>query len=270
MNKVCDYCDAQYEDTLQNCPHCGAPNDFVRRSNGVPTTIEELQQWYSERGLPPYATTRFFIGVNTTEPRAFGIYRKDNGDVVVYKNKNDSTRAIRYEGGDEAYGVNEIYTKLKEQMNLQMSNHTGSTTSPRPATNNKSSKSKLIKYLIIAAVLLGFVIYGFILDGKSGYYTVNNKNYYNQNGNWYSYGSSGWYPISGAPDVDGDIGDYYQGNDYSSGSDYSDFADSDYYSSSSGSSGSDSNWDSDWDSGDWDSGGMDFDSDWLIRMPQIK
>ena len=99
MKKVCDYCSSQYDDTLEKCPNCGAPNDNVRKASGVPTTIEQLKQWYVDHHLPPEETTRFFIGKDIKEPKAFGIYKDDSGDFVVYKNKADGSRAVRYKGG---------------------------------------------------------------------------------------------------------------------------------------------------------------------------
>ncbi len=75
-------------------------------------TIEDLCGWYNAHNLPPYETTRFFIGVDYKKPRAFGIYR-DGNEFVVYKNKDNGERAVRYKGPDEAYAVNEIYLKLK-------------------------------------------------------------------------------------------------------------------------------------------------------------
>ena len=35
---------------------------------------------------------------------------------IVYKNKADGTRAVRYKGTDEAYAVNELYLKLKDEI----------------------------------------------------------------------------------------------------------------------------------------------------------
>ena len=58
-------------------------------------TIEELKSWYIARKLPPEETTRFFIGKNIKEPRAFGIYQ-DGNKFIVYKNKADGSRAVRY------------------------------------------------------------------------------------------------------------------------------------------------------------------------------
>ena len=109
MRIKCDYCGSVFEDTLDRCPSCGAANAKRIVSDNKPRTIEELAQWYIDRNLPPAEVTRFFIGRNYTEPRAFGIYRNEQGEFVVYKNKDDGTRAIRYQGFDEAYAVNELW-----------------------------------------------------------------------------------------------------------------------------------------------------------------
>lgn len=85
---------------------------------GVPQTIEELKAWYTAHNLPPEEVTRFFIGKDYKEPKVFGIYQ-DGERFIVYKNKADGSRAIRYEGGDEAYAVNELYLKLKEEIARQ-------------------------------------------------------------------------------------------------------------------------------------------------------
>ena len=64
--------------------------------------------------------TRFFIGKNYTGARAFGIFKDANNLVTVYKNKNDGSRVIHYQGGDEDYAVNEIYLKLKDKIASHM------------------------------------------------------------------------------------------------------------------------------------------------------
>ena len=117
MAKVqCEYCGSYIEDTLENFDLCGAINEnHQRAAKDTPQTIEELKQWYIDRKLPPEETTRFFIGKNIKEPKAFGIYQEGNR-FVVYKNKANGTRAIRYEGTDEAYAVNELYLRLKEEI----------------------------------------------------------------------------------------------------------------------------------------------------------
>lgn len=112
----CEYCGSFINDTDERCPTCGAVNpQYKRFSDGTPRTIAELQSWYRARNLPPEEVTRFFIGRDVREPRAFGIY-EDNGKFIVYKNKANGQRAIRYQGRDEAYAVNELYLKLKEEI----------------------------------------------------------------------------------------------------------------------------------------------------------
>ena len=112
----CVYCNSFFEDSLKNCPNCGAVNDqLIRFASTTPKTIQELKDWYAERHLPPEHITRFFIGRDVEVPCAFGIF-EENGTFTVYKNKSDGSRAIRYQGSDEAYAVNEIYMKLKEEI----------------------------------------------------------------------------------------------------------------------------------------------------------
>jgi len=116
MEIKCEYCGTMIDDALPECPNCGAPNTQMKRfSDKTPRTIAELEQWYKDRNLPPYEKTRFFIGKNYKGKRAFGIY-EENGEFIVYKNKDDGSRAVRYRGRDEAYAVNEIYMKLKSEI----------------------------------------------------------------------------------------------------------------------------------------------------------
>ena len=62
MKVRCKYCDNLIDDGDENCPNCGAANkNYNRLGVEVPKTIEELEQWYKDRNLPPYETTRFFI-----------------------------------------------------------------------------------------------------------------------------------------------------------------------------------------------------------------
>ena len=127
MNIKCNYCGGMFDETLQKCPTCGASNSNVKRSTvDQPTTIEELKDWYKSKGLPPYETTRFFIGQNYKGARAFGIYKDEHsGKFVVYKNKDTGDRAVRYEGTDEAYAVNELFMRLKQEILEQKARNAG-------------------------------------------------------------------------------------------------------------------------------------------------
>ena len=56
-------------------------------------------------------------------------YKDNSGNFVVYKNKANGQRAIRYKGNDESYAVNEIYLKLKETILNQKARNVQQTSS---------------------------------------------------------------------------------------------------------------------------------------------
>ena len=121
MKIKCEYCESFIDDTEAACPNCGAVNENMKRvANGVPTTIEQLKDYCVEHNLP-ISMMRFYIGENYRLPKAYGIYKDETtGECVVYKNKSNGERAIRYQGLDEAYAVNEIYLKflMKNQIKI--------------------------------------------------------------------------------------------------------------------------------------------------------
>ena len=273
MKIRCEYCNNYLDDTLEKCPGCGAPNkNYKRVGDGVPTTIEELEIWYKEHNLPPYETTRFFIGIDYKEPKAFGIYKDSNtGNFVVYKNKDTGERAVRYEGNDEKYAVNELYLKLKEEI-LHQKSLNYHPTSYYPSNKGKSSDAAAaIVYIFIFIAVMIFVV-SHITAPQRGYYNIDNNEYYYVNGDWFIYDASGTWTSSDEPPYEGSLSNYYDGYNYSSNSDYTSIKESSVYdddwdtsSSSSSWSSSDHDWDSSssWDSSDsWDSGGSDWSSDW--------
>ena len=80
MKLKCNYCGSFIKDTDEKCPNCGAVNEHLMRSaNGIPKTIEELKAFCQKHNLP-LKQMRFFIGENFTEPKAFGIYKDDEGN----------------------------------------------------------------------------------------------------------------------------------------------------------------------------------------------
>ena len=111
---ICAYCGAPVSSVSLKCPHCGAANPLyaapVRSLPMEPRTIEELQEYCEAKGLP-LDRLRYFIDQDYRQPRAFGIYR-DGVDFVVYKNKADGSRFVRYRGPDEAKAVGELFEKL--------------------------------------------------------------------------------------------------------------------------------------------------------------
>ena len=213
----------------------------------TPRTIDELRAWYAAHHLPPEDVTRFFIGKDVKEPRAFGVYR-DGDRFVVYKNKDDGSRAVRYHGPDEAYAVNELYLRLKQEI----ANQKGRNGQRREVNKRKERRNIIVGLSIFAAVVLALLI----LDSFSpddGYYNYRDRWYYYGSSNWYVY-EDDWIPYSVDAELADNFGDYYEGG-YSSDYDVPDFAQSEY--------GASSDSDSDWDSSySWDSGSTDWSSDW--------
>ena len=261
MRVKCEFCGAMIEEANDRCPHCGAPLSGVNRTSaGQPKTIEELKAWYTAHHLPPEEITRFFIGKNISEPKAFGIYRDGNGDFVVYKNKSTGERAIRYKGSDEKYAVNELYQRLKAEIADQKGNRPANTTQQPPA-KKKKKKGCLIAIIIFTVLAMLTAIFDHSVP--NGYYKYNGTQYYHQGSSWYYYDkeTDDWYKSTESIDIDDKNAKDYQITNHEG----KDFEQTSWYDS--GSHSDDSGWDSDsdWDSGggdSWDSGGTDWDSDW--------
>lgn len=225
MAKVkCEYCGSWIQDTDEKCPNCGGTNENHRRtSDDTPKTIEELKNWYTAHGMADENITRIFIGKNITEAKAFGIYR-DGENFIVYKNKADGTRAIRYQGTDEAYAVNELYLKIKERILQQKTNtidrkygtsydnsdvysydNYRKTTSPtQHDPRSKKSLREMIIWIVAVILLLTLVTrhYGgptenYHDSGYSGYsYYYDNDDYYDYDYEYddddYDWDDGGW------------------------------------------------------------------------------
>ena len=250
------------DETKERCPNCGAPLSGANRTSAEqPKTIEELQAWYVAHHLPPEEITRFFIGKNITEPKAFGIYRDGNGDFVVYKNKSTGERAIRYQGADEKYAVNELYQRLKAEIADQKGNRPASSTQ-QPLMDNKKKRRKGCLIAVIIFFVMGILMAVFDNTPPNGYYNYNGTQYYHQGSSWYYYdkGQDDWFKSYDDPDITDKNAKDYQTYHHTGKS----FEESCWYDS--GSHSDDSGWDSDsnWDSGNdsWDSGSTDWDSDW--------
>ena len=257
----CEYCGSMIKSSEQTCPHCGAPNtNYIapdeRRKITQPKTIEELQMYCANRGMPLYKM-RFFIGENTHEARAFGIYRKSNGEVVVYKNKDDGSRAIRYEGPDEAYGVNEIYQKLLSEIAMRQGG------GAKPVQNKPARTAMLIFIVVLCACIAGSCAACVACTPDNGYYDYNGDLYYYSN-DWYRWDSNAndwsYAPYVAGTDLDNNYRSYESDNSAYQSYGASSFTDSDYYTDYSSSSDSYSSDYDTWDS--WDSGSTDWGSDW--------
>lgn len=241
--------------------------------NKIPETIEELKQWYEDRNLPPEETTRFFIGKDYKGARAFGIFMDEaTEDFVVYKNKADGTRAIRYQGKDQKKAVKELYLKLKDEIANQKANNVRYTNSSYRGVGSSSYHSNTRRSTSFFANILIFGVVGVMMlimavvaiwAPKRGYYLYNDDYYYYQNGTWYEYDkTSGWYKANKPQELSKHHKSYYQSYDYSTYYYIDNFEYSGYYVEPS--SSDDDDWSSsDWDSGDsWDSSSTDWGSDW--------
>jgi len=289
MKIKCEYCSSYFDDELENCPNCGCINNNIRRtSTGVPRTIEELKQWCVDKNIP-YEKLGFRIGEDYRGPKAFGIYQNlATGNYVVYKQKLNATRAIRYEGKDEAYAVYELYLKIKEVAALSAK--------PKQKQNKRIenpnidwreinyykqvNKRKSLKdfgktifsfflllarwYIIIMMIITpicGMIscsesLYYNVLDSDKGYYKYQDDTYYRYKGNWYRWESDGRYwDYEANIDFEDNYKDYFDTNEYNAYFyEYSDFEDSDHYNSFLDD-------DSDWGDDDWDYD-YDYDTDW--------
>lgn len=161
MNIKCEYCGQEISDKESNCPHCGAAiANHTRTRGSQPRTIEQLQQWYKDMNLPPEEVTRFFIGKNIKEKRAFGIYLDENGEYVVYKNKDNGQRAIRYQGKDEAYAVNELYQRLKTEITNQKANNMANQN--KAVKTKESRRGSIFSFLIFFGIVFLIVTIGLL------------------------------------------------------------------------------------------------------------
>lgn len=268
MRIKCDYCGEYIEDTDKFCGVCGAPNDHLMRSaDGIPKTIEELKRFCDEKKLP-LEKMRFFIGQDFKEPRAFGIYKDENGNFIVYKNKADGTRAVRYRGTDEAYAVNEIYQKMKSEIQIRKK----ANSPQQPSSNNnrkyqsprKNTLGIVIFFIVMAVIIISEAISPD--DPDRGYYRYKDSYYYYQNDNWYLYGSDGWDLVRSIDDeLEDNYSDYFESTYYDSDYGTEDFEDTEYYYEA---ETDEDDWNDDWDDddwdfgGDWDAGDTDWNTDW--------
>ncbi len=221
--------------------------------------------------------TRFFIGSEYTDPKAFVIFQNDFDDYLVYKVKADGTRALRYKGKDEAYAVNEYYQKFLEEVRKRPEFarkllKPGNRIVSRSSSYSKSSRPVLIAVITVAlTMILSFSVIlvssaiHHIRHRHDGYYSTPFGHYYYYGKDVYYYDDDlyDWLYYGNYDTFDDFYGydDYTYSEDYYYNDDYSDFRDSDYYDLDSDDD-DDSGWDDSdsWDS--WDSGGSDWDSDW--------
>ena len=207
----------------------------------TPQTVEELLAFCQRHELP-LSKMRFFIGLDYPGAKAYGIFQDANGDFVVYKNKADGSRAVRYRGPDEAYAVNELFQKLKDEATGQRARAAAARTPGFPASsahaNNpynypyraakrpRKRKANALLIAIIAAaaaITIGRTAAAIhnntqqVPHFSQGYYQYNDNYYYNYNDDWYLYNNDfgTWYPIYTVDDeLTDNYYDYYTSYSY--------------------------------------------------------
>ena len=253
MKIKCEYCGSFISDTDEKCEFCGATNShLIRKGTGIPETIEQLIEFAKQHNLP-LEKMHYHLGENYTGPQAIGIYlNEETGNYIVYKNKTDGTRAVRYEGKDEAYAVNEIYQKMKSDMNHQR------TKGPAPQNNAPNNKSGALVKVILAIMVVIVVL---VVVSKSAR-TCSSPSTSTGTG-------SGYVTDYGSISSDDTDSSWWSSDNDDSGSSWWNSNDDDNSSSwwnSDNSSWNNDNWNSsdwNWNSSDsWNSGGSDWNSNW--------
>ena len=212
MKVVCEYCNSLIKDTEDKCPNCGAGNIHMSRTPvAVPKTMVELQQWCWQKNVT-VEKTRFFLGIDSGEICASGIYQDEKtGNFIVYKNIFNGSRTIFYDGRDEAYAVYDCYMRLREQLLkpepvlIHQRSHTESDVPPydpqeafRNLTqiNAKYENTKKEKPLwkvwfpfILIAVVALFLLFGPTNEPDEGYYIFEDNIFYYQKNvdHWYEF-----------------------------------------------------------------------------------
>lgn len=165
----CPFCGGTLLTSEKKCPHCGGENqqyaEETPRRVFNPKTIEELKEYCAERGMP-LLRMRFFVGEDYREPRAFGIYKAGDHRYIVYKNKADGSRAVRYDGPDEAFAVKELFDKLLDECHHRgiypdgaVSRASGGTASGYGSQSDRPKKrTSLIFIGVIALIILIIVL----------------------------------------------------------------------------------------------------------------
>ncbi len=215
-------------------------------------SVEELLQRAAERGMP-LEKMRFFINEDRREPRCFGIYQDEyTGHWIVYKNKADGSRAVRYAGPDEAYAAQELWAKINSEIELRRAK---AAPARKKATKAQKIRNAVIALLIAAAIDL--YAYHEYKQPRRGYYVYDDSILYYQNAAWYYFDDvfDEW------ARYDEPAGDWYEDAWYGDSYPFEErddaFRYSDYYEEP---SRNDSDSDSIFDS--WDSFDTDWSSDW--------
>ena len=243
----------------------------------------------AEKHSIPLERMRFFIGVNCQEEKCFGIYYDNYTEkYIVYKNKNNGERVIRYQGVNEAEAAQIIMDKIVEETNIREKDKDWwehqqnlATSSDYVKEYNKEIKNRnkqsidfstimngaattsiilcIIAFVVLLLASLPRFTYQLYKDyqqssPRTGYYLDDNNYYYFNKGVWYFWNDFEWKKYDGTIDYN----NYNYNKNYSSNYQITDFKESDYYIEQNTNSNQtyqpsyDYDYDYDW-SFDWDS-----------------
>ena len=252
------------------------------------TSIQEILD-LAEAYHMPLEKMRFFIGQDIREPKAYGIYQMQDGRWIVYKNKSDGTRAVRYAGNSEAEASRIIFEKLSDEIAARKKDAAWWEHQEQMASDGeyayeyekeiasrkgfdlreiKNTPARKISRVYTASLIglagMAFIAGSFIKDLRSGP-SLQNGYYKNPDGDvmvycndqWYAY-DDGWYPAQ-VSDTDAYE---YEGSYYNDESWSEDFTDTSYYETWSSDYDQSDHDDYDYDYDDWDTGDTDWDTDW--------
>lgn len=216
--------------------------------------------------------TRFFIGKDIAEPKAFGIYKNERGEYVVYKNKASGERAIRYQGPDETFAVSEILQRLRDEIASQKARNearrrpsaAGPSQPQGAAAPTAASLLSRKEKGFLGTIIAGVIALVMLVSGNgipNGYYQYQGQSYYRQGSAWYRYqpSTNDWYETNTPGQITKDNADQYRLENFNGKR----FEESQWYDNGRDNSDNDS-WDNDdWDNDDdWDDSDTDWDSDW--------
>lgn len=103
------------------------------------------------------------------------------------KSKKNGLRAVRYEGNDEAYAVNELYLKIKERVEVQKS-HQRPKREGNPVESHRFLMKSLVFKLIILTMAVNIAVVFWQASGPSrGYYAYQGNAYYYDRSDWYEW-----------------------------------------------------------------------------------
>ena len=188
-------------------------------------SVEELLQRAAKRHIP-LEKMRCFVNKDSQEPHCFGIYQDEyTGNWIVYRNRMDGSRSIRYSGPNEARAAYELWIRIKAEIGPRRGG------SHRWRTKMKKAK-KIIKAVLIALIVAGIGVYAYIEYKKPrrGYYVYDDSLFYYQNSAWYYFDdyNDEWKLCDAPADRDRQKGVWY-GDRYPFGKQGSDFIYSIYY-----------------------------------------